>query len=62
MKCCTIIIYVIHDYPEASDRFSGVQNHWGGVFISLGNATMLVTAVYSHKGNGCFRASKSPTL
>lgn len=53
---------VIHDYPEASDCFSGVQIKGGVSFFLWDREHKGLCKVYSHKGNNVFGPVERPLL
>lgn len=55
-------IRVIHDYPEASDCFSGVQIKGGVSYFLWERDNAGDCAVYSHKGNDVFGPVNRPLL
>lgn len=55
-------IRVIHDYPEASDCFSGVQIKGGVSYFLWDRDNGGQCTVYSHKGNEVSKPSERPLL
>ena len=53
---------VIHDYPEASDCFSGVQIKGGVSFFLWDREHRGLCKVYSHKGNNVYGPVERPLL
>jgi site-specific DNA-methyltransferase (adenine-specific) len=53
---------VIHDYPEASDCFSGVQIKGGVSYFLWDRDNKGDCQVYSHKGNQVFGPMERPLL
>ncbi len=53
---------VIHDYPEASDCFSGVQIKGGVSYFLWDRENRGLCRVYSHKGNEVFGPIERPLL
>ena len=53
---------VIHDYPEASDCFSGVQIKGGVSFFLWDREHKGMCKVYSHKGNDVYGPVERPLL